>query len=73
MTTKDRDAFTIGCRWLDSYENKTFVAKKATAQEVLVAAESFERSDVRIEYIDTPDHGRLDMWGFRKLYGDQDK
>jgi hypothetical protein len=65
--------FTVGCRHVDSYANKIFVFEKETAQEVLVEAENLEKGDVRIEYIETPEHGRLDMWGFRKLYGEKAK
>ncbi|MDA9508931.1 hypothetical protein XI09_30715 [Bradyrhizobium sp. CCBAU 11386] len=59
--------YTIGCRYTD-YDKKAFTVEKDTAAEVLVTAENLERSDVRVEYIDTPEDGRLDMWGFRKLY-----
>jgi hypothetical protein len=65
--------FTLGCRHLDSYDNKTFTVEKETAAEVLADAENLERSDVRIEYVETPEHGRLDIWGFRKLYGERDR
>lgn len=61
--------FIMGCRHLDSYAGKNFTVEKETAEEVLVEAESLERSDVRIEYVDTPERGRLDMHGFRLLYG----
>jgi hypothetical protein len=61
--------YTIGCRWMD-YGKESFTVQKATAKEVLVEAEGLERSDVRIEYVDTPEHGRLDMQGFRILYKD---
>ncbi|MGY3396497.1 hypothetical protein [Bradyrhizobium sp. 1200_D9_N1_1] len=59
--------YTIGCRYTD-YDKKAFIIEKETAAEALATAENLERSDVRIEYVDTPEHGRLDMWGFRKLY-----
>jgi hypothetical protein len=60
--------YTIGCRWLD-YGKEPFTTKCETAEEALVEAEKLAASDVRIEYIDTPEHGRLDMHGFRTLYG----
>jgi hypothetical protein len=42
----------------------------ACHRAALIEAENLERSDVRIEYIDTPEHGRLGMNGFRTLYKD---
>jgi hypothetical protein len=65
--------FTIGCRWLDSYERKNFTVTKETAEEVLTAADGIEHSDARIEYVDTPDHGRLDIRDFRIRYGKRDQ
>ncbi|MBB4398773.1 hypothetical protein [Bradyrhizobium sp. ERR14] len=62
--------FTIGCRWQD-YKKESFTVEKQTAAEALTEAENLQRSDVRIEYIDTPEHGRLDLWGFRTLYGNK--
>jgi hypothetical protein len=59
--------YTLGCRWLD-YGKEPFTVQKETAQEALAEAENLERSDVRIEYVDTPEHGRLDIHGFRILY-----
>ncbi|GMO36549.1 hypothetical protein [Bradyrhizobium ottawaense] len=59
--------FTIGCRYRD-YDKKSFTVEKETAAEALATSENLERSDVEIEYVDTPEHGRLDMWGFRRLY-----
>lgn len=59
--------YTIGCRYTD-YDKKAFTVEKSTASEALATAENMMRSDVRIEYIDTPEHGRLDMHGFRLLY-----
>lgn len=64
--------FTIGCRWSDSYDNKTFTVPKETAAEALAEVDLLEKT-VRIEYVDTPDHGRLDVWGFRKLHGKLDQ
>jgi|tagenome__1003787_1003787.scaffolds.fasta_scaffold20811564_3 hypothetical protein len=62
--------FTVGCRWLDSYkQDKTFTFEKETAAEVLAEAKGIEQSDACIEYVDTPERGRLDMHGFRTLYG----
>lgn len=61
-------AYTIGCRWLD-YGKEPFTAEFDTAEKALAEAEKFQMSDVRIEYIDTPEHGRLDTHGFRTLYG----
>ncbi len=60
--------YTIGCRWLDSGK-EAFTFQKDTAQEVLNELYGVEQSDVRIEYIDTPENGRLDSHGFRLLYG----
>jgi hypothetical protein len=65
--------YIMHCRHLDSYPDKTFTVSKERAEQVLADAENLERSDVRIEHIDTPEHGRLDMWGFRKLYGKRDQ
>jgi hypothetical protein len=62
--------YTIGCRYID-YDKKAFTVEMATAAETLVTAENLERSDVRVEYINTPEHGRLDMYGFRLLYKDR--
>ncbi|MGY4313103.1 hypothetical protein [Bradyrhizobium sp. JR3.5] len=62
--------YIIHCRWMD-YDKKQFTVEKATAKEALAEAENLIRSDVRIEYVQTPEHGRLDMDGFRTLYKDQ--
>jgi len=59
--------FTIGCRYRD-YDKKSFTVEKETAAEALETVENLQRSDVTIEYIDTPAHARLDLWGFRTLY-----
>ena len=62
--------YTIGCRWMN-YKKEPFIVEKDTPQEVLAEIEGLERSDVRIEYIATPEHGRLDSHGFRILYTDR--
>jgi hypothetical protein len=57
-------AYTIGCRWLD-YGKEPFTVRKDTAQEALLEAENLQRSDVPIEYIDTPEMGRIGLDGLR--------
>ena len=39
------------------YGKEPFTVQKATAKEALAEAENLERSDVRIEFIDTPTEG----------------
>jgi hypothetical protein len=54
------------------YAKEPFTVEKTTAKEVFAELEGLERSDVRIEYIATPEHGRLDAHGFRILYKNQE-
>lgn len=61
--------YIIGYRYTD-YGKEAGTVERATAAEALAEAENMERSDVRIEYIRTPEHGRLTMDGFRRLYKD---
>jgi hypothetical protein len=58
--------YTIGCRWID-YCREQFTVQKATAKEALTEADSLQRCDVQIEYIDTPEDGRVDMMMLRVL------
>ncbi|MFK4537943.1 hypothetical protein ABIA00_006126 [Bradyrhizobium ottawaense] len=64
--------YTIECRYIAN-SREQFTVEKATASEALIEAENLERSDIRIEYVQTPGHGRLDMYGFRALYNDRPK
>ena len=58
--------YTIAWSWRDRPGNFR-AAKFATAKEALAEAGGLQMSDAIIEYVDTPDHGRLDFVAFRRF------
>jgi hypothetical protein len=62
--------YTIAWTWVGK-SGPPSIAHKATAKEALALVEDHERSDAIIEYVDTPEYGRLDPLGFKVLFDRQ--